>query len=457
MAKRELFGTDGLRGRANVNPMTAEVCLDLGVALGTVCRTWREADGARPRVVIGRDTRVSGPLFESALAAGLMSVGVDAVRLGVLPTPAVALLTRELGAHAGLVISASHNPAEDNGVKVFGPDGFKRTDDEELALEAACLDARALPRASGAATGALLDEHRAGELYLHGLIAALPEPLDLSGLRIALDCADGAAHRVGPELFRRLGAHVLPLGDGGDGLRINDGLGALHPERVAALVSESGADLGVALDGDADRVILADETGAILDGDELLAIGAVAYHARGQLRGDAIAATVMSNIGLEVYLKARGIGLVRTAVGDRYVVEALRERGLVMGGEQSGHIVALDRATTGDGLAAALLILGEMRRRGGPLSALRQGFARFPQRLVNVAVAAKPPLEGLTDLQAAIADVEQALGDTGRVLIRYSGTELKARVMVEGPDAEAVDRFADTLAAALRRAVGGPP
>ncbi len=435
--------------------MTVDVCLALGRAVGAHCLEWfaSRGSGERPLALIGRDTRRSGPMFEKALTSGLLSVGVDVLSLGVLPTPGVSLLTRQLGADAGLVISASHNPAHDNGVKVFLGTGFKLSDEQESLLEARCLDASTIESADAAEVGKAGRLDDASHRYVRALVES-SNGLDLSGRHIVVDCAHGAGSDSGPALFEALGARVTAIGASPDGLNINDDLGAVHPERMAATVKRVGADLGISLDGDADRVIMSDERGDILNGDELLAIGALSYRARGALSGDAIVATSMSNLGLEKYLAQHGIDLVRTDVGDRYVVEAMRSRKHVLGGEQSGHIVALDRGTTGDGLAAALLILGEVVRRDQPLSAVRPGYTPYPQHLVGIKVKEKPPLDTIDAVQAAIRAAERRLGDDGRVVTRYSGTEPKARVMVEGPELGLVEELTSDIVESIRLAIG---
>lgn len=444
---RRLFGTDGVRGRVNDHPMTVEVALSLGKAVGHFFNP-PTGDGL---VVIGRDTRSSGSMIEAALVSGLASVGCAAGLMGVAPTPAVAHLAASSTACAGLVISASHNPYWDNGIKVFKGDGFKLSDDEESQLEALCLD-HSPPVASPEACG-YPRPIEPPDGYL-GFLRRTAAKCDLGGLRIALDCAHGATYRVAPTLFEELGATVVPLGTEPTGTNINDGVGATHPEAAAALVREGKADLGITFDGDGDRVICIDEAGSIVDGDELLAIMALAYKKAGHLSGGAIAATVMSNIGLEVSLRSHGIGLVRTDVGDRYVVQAMRDQGLVIGGEQSGHMVCLDKTTTGDGIVAALTVLEHMTTTGQTLSSLRQVMTRFPQVLKNVLVREKVPLDQLPPVSATIAAAEEKLGSDGRVLVRYSGTEPKARVMVEGPAQDLVEGWADRIADSLNKEIG---
>jgi phosphoglucosamine mutase len=395
-------------------------------------------------------------MLGAAVTAGLLSGGADARPAGVLPTPALAELVRQLGAQAGVVLSASHNPAEDNGIKLFGGDGFKLDDAAEAGLEAALAEG-ALPAAAWVAPaelGRFRPLEDAGDRYLAHLRGAAQD-LRLDGLRLVLDCAHGAAYQVGPILLHELGAQVEPVGCAPDGLNINQGTGALYPLSAGEAVRQSGAALGLALDGDADRLVLVDETGAPVDGDELLAILARGLLRRGLLRGG-VALTVMSNLGLEVWLREQGLEVVRTAVGDRYVVEALRQRGWTFGGEPAGHVVFLNESTTGDGLLAALYLLREVRESGQPVSQLRRGIRLYPQVLHNVNVAHTPPLETLTDLAQQVAAAETALGERGRVLLRYSGTEPKLRIMVEGEDAAVVEAWCQRLADAALAALGGP-
>ena len=446
-----LFGTDGIRGRVNRHPMTVEIAVALGRAVGRKCLT-AHTGGVRPAVLIGCDTRGSGPLYESALASGLMSAGVDVLQAGILPTPGVAHITAASDAVAGLVVTASHNPYWDNGIKVFGPDGFKLSDAEEKSLEKMCLapfDEPAAPEW----VGRTIPMSDAGARYFAFLVSSISPDLSLEGRHIALDCANGATHAIAPALFRKLGAKVTLLGVDPNGVNINDGVGATHPEAVARVVAGDGADLGITFDGDGDRVLFADEDGAEVDGDEVLAIMALSYKQAGKLSNNAIAATVMSNIGLEVALRTHGIDVVRTGVGDRYVVEAMRARKLALGGEQSGHIVCLDRTTTGDGIMAAFAVLAEMHRSGAELRQLRKAMKRFPQAKKNVDVREKPPIESIDEVRASIEAAEVALGD-GRVLVRYSGTEPMARVMVEGATQADVDHWSTEIASHIEAAIG---
>jgi len=449
--KERLFGTDGVRGRANVHPMTAEVALALGQAIAFV---FGGGGPERPRVIIGKDTRLSGYLFEDALAAGICSMGADVLQVGPMPTPAMAFLTADMRCDAGVMISASHNPYQDNGIKFFSRDGFKLPDAiedrvEQLLGTGELASHRASPDAIGSARRIDDVEGR----YVVFLKNCFPRELSLDGMRVVLDCGHGAAYRVGPTTLRELGTEVFPLGDDPNGRNINDGFGALHPEVAGAKVREVRADVGVSLDGDADRCVMIDEKGEAVDGDALLALLARDAHARGALPGGKLVATVMSNLGLEHALARDGLGLLRTAVGDRYVVEAMRAGGYQLGGEQSGHVIMLEHNTTGDGLLTALRVLAVMRRSGKPLSELVADFEPVPQVLVNVAVAEKLPVEDLPDFQKKLEAVESELGDRGRVLVRYSGTEPKARVMVEGDDEVRVRDYAEDLAGELQRSL----
>lgn len=448
-AKRELFGTDGVRGLANRHPMTAEMVLKLGRAIGYRLR----ARHRRPKVLIGKDTRLSGYLFETALASGLVSVGADVHLCGPLPTPGIAFLTAGMRCDAGVVISASHNPYQDNGIKLFASDGYKLPDDEELALEA-LLDDPALEahRPTGTDIGRAWRIDDAAGRYSVFAKGAFPKALTLEGYRIVVDCAHGAAYRVAPEVFTELGAEVIPIGVKPDGLNINAGVGALHPDVAAAAVRAHGAQVGVTLDGDADRCILVDERGEVVDGDAVLALLGRRMLARGELADSTLVATVMSNLGLDRAMREAGGKVVRVAVGDRYVVERMRADELNLGGEQSGHVIVHDYATTGDGLVTALAVLATMVEERASLSELAAGMHRYPQVLRNVEVTHKPPLDTLDEVRAAIAVVEQELGDDGRVLVRYSGTQMLARVMVEGPEQGHIEAAAEQIATALSAA-----
>jgi phosphoglucosamine mutase len=451
---RKLFGTDGIRGVANKDPMTAEVALRLGQA---VAQRFRHP--SRPgRIVIGKDTRLSGYMLESALQAGIVSAGADVMLVGPLPTPGIAFITSSMRADAGVVISASHNPYQDNGIKIFAADGFKLPDEVEVDLERRMEaiakgngDAHAEPGAIGKAVR--IDD--AVGRYVQFLKHAFPKERTLDGIKVVVDCANGAAYAVAPQVFQELGADVEEFNVWPDGRNINYNCGALHPENMAAEVRISGAQIGIALDGDADRVILADEKGNIVDGDQVMAILGTRMLESETLPERTVVATVMSNLGLERALHAKGGKLVRTAVGDRYVVEVMRERGLLLGGEQSGHIIFLDHATTGDGIVAALCVLAVMVEEGKPLSELARSMTRYPQVLLNFAVAKKRPFEEMPSVQKAIARVETDLGAEGRVVVRYSGTESKARVMIEGTDEARIKAHADEIAKTLQQALAG--
>jgi phosphoglucosamine mutase len=452
-AKRTLFGTDGVRGVANEPPMTPEMAMSLGRAVTFVAgRHGRHA----PRIVVGKDTRLSCYMLETAIASGICSMGGTVLLTGPIPTPAVAHLTVSMRADAGIVISASHNPYADNGIKVFGADGFKLPDEAEAEIEALMLDPVPLgARKTGPEIGRA--ERLRGALGRYVVFAktTFPRDLSLEGIRIVVDAAHGAAYKAAPHVFVELGARVTALGVKPNGLNINRDHGALHPQAAAAEVVRRKAEIGIALDGDADRVILIDETGAVVDGDAVLALCAQEMVARGLLRNATVVATVMSNLGLERALRAQGLQLVRTPVGDRYVVEAMRQGGFNLGGEQSGHLIFSDHASTGDGIIAALQVLAVMRRSNRRLSELaRAAMERVPQVLENVNLPARRPLEEMARLGAAMEAARQALGGDGRVLVRWSGTEAKLRIMVEGPDAQAIGRWASDMAAAARLDAG---
>jgi phosphoglucosamine mutase len=450
---RKLFGTDGIRGKAGVHPMTPEVALALGRAIAHV---FRERAGERHQILIGKDTRLSGYMFEDALAAGICSMGVNVIQVGPMPTPALAFLTRDMRCNAGVMITASHNQYQDNGIKFFAADGFKLPDVEEARIEQliATGEVKNVSVSPDEIGQASRIEDAKGRYIVH-LKNTFPSDLTLEGMRIVIDCANGAGYRVGPTALRELGAEVFEIGCEPNGRNINEECGSLYPERTAAKVRELRADVGIALDGDADRVTLIDERGEILDGDQLMWLCARDMHKRGVLKGGGVVATVMSNLGLETALGDLGIGLVRAAVGDRYVVEQMRKGGHNLGGEQSGHILVLDHATTGDGMMSALQILALMARGAVPLSKLNEGMERYPQVMVNLGVSEKRPLEELPRVQEAIAEVEKELGNEGRVLIRYSGTENKVRVMVEGRNETRVNELANFLADELKNSLGG--
>ena len=441
---RKLFGTDGVRGRANAYPMNAEMALKLGAAAG---RYFRQDNSRGHRVVIGKDTRLSGYMIENALTAGFTSTGMNVLLLGPVPTPAVGLLTPSMRADVGVIISASHNPATDNGIKFFGPDGFKLSDEAEAEIEALVFGDIAPAQAENIGRAKRIDDGRFR--YVERVKGTFPQGLTLEGLKVVIDCANGAAYRAAPEVLWELGAEVVAIGVEPNGFNINDGVGSTAPEAAAAKIRETGADVGICLDGDADRVILIDETGAVADGDQIMALFANRWAEEGRLKGRTLAATVMSNLGLEHYLADRDIALHRTAVGDRYVVEAMRANGLNLGGEQSGHIVMTDFATTGDGLIAGLQFLAEMKRTGKRASELTRNFEKVPQLLKNVRYAdGKAPLEAAS-VQAAIAAGEAKLNGSGRLLIRKSGTEPLIRVMAEAEDQGLMEAVVDDIVGAV--------
>ncbi|OLD78844.1 MAG: phosphoglucosamine mutase [Candidatus Rokubacteria bacterium 13_1_20CM_4_70_14] len=445
-----LFGTDGIRGVANEDPLTPDLAFRVGRQLVATLLSEHAAD--RVRLVIGRDTRLSGPLLESALVAGLLSAGAECYAVGVLPTPAIALLTKKLGAHGGIVLSASHNPFEDNGIKLFSSEGTKLPDAWEDEIEQGLQGDDRAPRARGAEIGRLVTHTRAEADYVDFLCRAFP--LQLRGLTVVLDCAHGATYRVAPRVFRRLGARVLTIGTRPDGRNINAGGGALHPERLQRAVRARGASVGFAFDGDGDRLISVDHTGAIRDGDYALAIAGRHLAARGRLKGNVIVTTVMANLGLDQALHAAGIRVVKTQVGDRYVSEEMQRLGANLGGEQSGHLLFLDHSPAGDGILSALALLGVAAETGETLASLARCLSKFPQVLRNVAVKAKPPIDALTGLAERVATFEREMNGAGRILIRYSGTEPLARVMVEGADGARVSAMADELAGLIRTQIG---
>lgn len=438
---RKYFGTDGIRGLTNRTPMTAAMAMKVGMAAGA---HFRRGDH-RHRVVIGKDTRLSGYMLESALQAGFTSVGMDVTLVGPMPTPAVAMLTQSMRADMGVMISASHNPFADNGIKLFGPDGYKLSDQDEMAIEA-LIDGD-VPLAAAGDIGRVLRVDDAKGRYIHYAKSSFPEHLRLDGLKIVIDCANGAAYQVAPTALWELGAEIVPLGVGPNGKNINNGVGSTAPQTMCEAVVASGAHLGIALDGDADRLIVADETGRVVDGDQLMATIATSWARRGRLAGGGLVATVMSNLGLERHLQAEGLGLIRTAVGDRYVLEAMRRDGYNVGGEQSGHIILSDYATTGDGLVAALQVLAEIVQAGAPASEVLHRFDPLPQRLKSVRYTGAP-LE--TDrVKALIVEAEAELDGKGRLLIRRSGTEPLIRVMAEGDDPAQVEAVVDRICAAV--------
>jgi phosphoglucosamine mutase len=448
---RKLFGTDGIRGVANIHPMTGEMMLDLGRALAYLIRKGPH----RHRVVIGKDTRLSGYMLETALASGLCSMGVDVMLCGPLPTPAISNLTVSMRADAGAVISASHNPYQDNGIKFFSRDGFKLPDEVEAQIEDLIAHDKLdhlRPTATSIGKAFRIDD--AGGRYVVYAKSTFPKDLTLEGLTIVVDCGHGAAYRVAPAVFEELGAKVIRIGVSPDGKNINKGFGALFPEAVCKAVVKTGADLGIALDGDADRLIVADEKGQVVDGDAVMAICGLDLLARRVLPKKTVVATVMSNLGLDQAIEGAGGRVVRTRVGDRYVVEELRKNGYSFGGEQSGHLVFLEHATTGDGTVAALALLRVMVQSGRRISELAGCMEVFPQSQLNLPVRDKPELGSLSGVMRAVRDAEKKLGKEGRVLVRYSGTESKVRVLVEGQDQKTIDAFAAQIGSELKKAIG---
>ena len=449
---RHLFGTDGIRGMANEPPMTPEIALALGKAVAYVAGRNK---AHIPRILIGKDTRLSGYMIEQAIAAGICSMGARVILCGPLPTPAVAQLTVSMRADAGIVISASHNPYQDNGIKIFGADGFKLADEMEAEIERLMgNDALLGPRPTGPGIGKASRLDDAGGRYVVFAKATFPRGLALDNVRVVVDAAHGAAYKVAPLVFSELGANVTAMGNKPTGTNINKDAGALAPDNVRAEVVKRGAQMGIALDGDADRLIVIDEKGQIVDGDVVMAMCASRMLDDGQLAKKTLVATVMSNLGLERAMQARGGKLVRTQVGDRYVVEAMRSGGYNLGGEQSGHLIFLDHASTGDGIVAALQVLAIMVRTGRPLSEIaKEAMERVPQVLENVTLSARQPLEQMRNLSLGTAKVKDALGAEGRVLVRWSGTEAKLRIMLEGPDEDRLRKWAKDLATAARKDV----
>jgi phosphoglucosamine mutase len=446
--ERKLFGTDGIRGVANQHPMTPELVLRMGKAIASLFRNTKR----RHRILIGRDTRLSGPMIEDALVAGICSMGVDALTVGVLPTPAVAFLTMDMKADAAIMISASHNPFEDNGIKIFQGNGLKLPDAAEARIEALIESERLGDSApTGAAIGRSSAIFGADGRYAVFLKNAFPKALSLEGLKIVVDCAHGAGYRIAPLVLEELGAEVIPVGNNPDGKNINLKCGAMHPEIVAAAVRKHRAHAGIALDGDADRVIFADEKGAVIDGDHLMAICALDLKARRQLRKNTVVATVMSNMGFEIAMKEANIKLIRTQVGDRYILECMRQKGYNLGGEQSGHLIFLDHTTTGDGILSALQVLAVMKKKGRPLSELAAVMSTLPQVLVNVTVERRRELDSIPVIGQAIADAEKKLAGKGRILVRFSGTQALCRVMIEGPSQKEITTMANELADVIKK------
>ncbi len=450
--RRKLFGTDGVRGVANEEPITSETALKLGRALAHAFRAPR---GRHRRILIGKDTRLSGYMLETAIASGICSMGVDVWLVGPVPTPGIAFLTRSMRADAGVVISASHNPYQDNGIKFFSREGFKLDDDIERNIEDLVFDDSVLAkmRAGAGDIGKASRIEDALGRYLVFLKTCVPRTVTFDGLRIAIDCANGAAYKVGPEALEELGAEIVPIGVDPDGKNINDHCGAVHLDRIRETVVRERCHVGIALDGDGDRAMLIDEKGEVFDGDDVMAIMARHLARCGALRDNTVVATVMSNFGLELALRKNGLRLVRTEVGDPAVVREMRTNSYNLGGEQSGHIIFMDHSTTGDGLITALLMLVHVTQEGRPLSELRV-MKRVPQVLENVKVRSRLPLSEMPDVAKLITDAERKLGGSGRLLVRYSGTEMLARVMVEGEDHAQIGTLAREISEAIHRRVG---
>ena len=466
----KLFGTDGIRGVANEFPMTGETAMAVGRAIGFVLRSHmtpvkssvpiglKPLESSRPvrraKIVVGKDTRLSGYMLEQALASGICSMGADVILIGPLSTPGVAFVTQSMRADAGIMISASHNPYYDNGIKIFSADGYKLPDEVEAEIERLMLSKEIDKyRPTGDLVGKAFRIDDVHGRYLVFLKSLYPKDLDLLGIRIALDCANGAAYKVAPLVFEELGADVVKKGVSPNGLNINDRCGALHPENIAGTVVDYRADIGISLDGDGDRCILTDETGEIVDGDQIIGLCAIQMALEGSLQKNTVVTTPMSNMGLELTLREHGISMVRAQVGDRYVVETMRKNGYNLGGEQSGHVVFLDHATTGDGIVAALKVLEAMRRTGKPLSELRKAVRLLPQVREDVRVSKRAPIEDQPKIAKAIANAQEVLRDRGRVFIRFSGTEPLVRVMLEGEDLHQIQTLAKEIAAAVEKSL----
>lgn len=446
-----MFGTDGVRGIANVEPMTVETAMRIGRSIAYL---FKGRGAHRAKIVIGKDTRLSGYMLENAIASGICSMGGDVLLVGPLPTPGIAFITRNMRADAGIVISASHNPFQDNGIKVFSSDGFKLPDEMEEEIERlVSSNEMDLLRPTAEEVGKAFRVDDARGRYIVFLKSSFPPELDLEGIKVVMDCANGAAYKVAPLAMEELGAEVVPLGVEPDGENINKQCGSLHPELICRVVRQEGADLGVALDGDGDRAIFCDERGRVVDGDMVLGMTALDLHRMGRLSKDTVVATVMSNMGLEMALKEQGIRLVRTQVGDRYVVEEMRRGGYNLGGEPSGHVIFLDHNTTGDGIITALQVMSLMRRTGRSLSELAAVVRPLPQLIRNVPVPRKPPLESIPELMRLLRNAEERLKDKGRVFLRYSGTEPLLRIMVEGEDEALIEQIADEIEDTARKAI----
>ena len=451
---RKLFGTDGIRGIANAEPLTAEMTVRLGRAAAYFFKKKKNKIGHH-RIVIGKDTRLSGYMFEGALTAGICSMGVDVLMVGPMPTPAIAFLTRSFRADAGVVISASHNPFEDNGIKFFSEDGFKLPDDYEMEIERLIYSGEidnVRPTGEGLGKAFRIDD--AEGRYIEFVKNSIPKGLDFEGIKVVVDCANGAAYKITPTVLRELGADIITIGDKPDGVNINLNCGSMHTETVQRLVKEHNAHIGLAHDGDADRLIMVDEKGEVVDGDKLLAMCAIEFKRSGMLSHDTLVATVMSNFGLDIAMKDAGIRVVRTQVGDRYVMEEMIKNNYNLGGEQSGHVIFLDYNTTGDGLITALQVLTLMQKSGKSLSELASCMKTFPQKLVNIKVREKKPLDTLHDFNKVIRESEKRLEGRGRIVVRYSGTETLLRIMVEGETHEEIIQVIDTVSDAVNKYIG---
>ncbi|MBN2783777.1 MAG: phosphoglucosamine mutase [Pontiellaceae bacterium] len=448
----KLFGTDGIRDKANQGNMTTEFAMKLGRSVALFFRDADPGSEVRPTVVIGRDPRLSGSMLEAALAAGICSAGMDVRLLGVVPTPAVARIAVQTGAVAGLVVSASHNPFFDNGIKVFKGDGYKLTDEDETEIEALFDSSEELP--VGESVGMVFSMENANELYTQFCCSILAADAPLAGLNLVIDCSNGASSEYAGPIFSALGASVTVIHDEPDGININDGCGSQHTEDLRARVIECGADAGLAFDGDADRLIAVDEQGRELTGDQIMAICAKACKEEGTLSGNRVVATVMSNIGFYAAMKALGIDVETAGVGDRKVLELMKQTGSVVGGEDSGHMIFLDCHTTGDGVVSGLKLMNVLKSSGAKLSELAEVMTPFPQKLINVDVRKKPPITEVDAIVAAVQVAEKQLGGSGRVLVRYSGTQPMCRVMVEGPDEAVTNKIAETIAAVVKESIG---
>ncbi len=443
----KLFGTDGVRGVANKYPMTAEMAMQIGQAAAFILKK----EGHKPRIVIGKDTRLSGYMFENALVAGITSMGADAIIIGPIPTPGIAFITTNLDADAGIVISASHNPFEDNGIKIFSKTGFKLTDEQELQIEELIFSNKISEKlAPPEELGKAYREDDALGRYIVFLKQTFPRNLSLEGMKIVIDCANGATYKVAPVLFKEMRAEVISLNVDPDGMNINLNCGALHPEDLAKKVLETKADIGLAFDGDGDRLIVVDEKGNILSGDQILAICSKNLKSEGKLKNNILVTTVMSNMGLSIALKKMGIEQVKSKVGDRYVLEEMQKKDAIIGGEDSGHIIFLDHHTTGDGILSALQLLAIIKKGSRQISELSKIMEVFPQVTININVKSKPPIDEQSEIVKIIKEVEKELGDKGRVLVRYSGTQSMCRVMVEGPTQKKTRGFTEKIAEVIK-------